>query len=207
MFGLSEGSTIERGQIGWGSSAEAGTSASGIDQREAILMPYLQAFANYRDTVRSLARKEVSTSKASQEILALCDRLRDEELIELGVALEDHDDGRALVKLVPAEKLRQARDKRLLELEEKAARKKEEAAKKERKRLEELFAGRTPPEILFRNSAEFEGFQFDDDGVPLRDDEGKELANKRRKKLLQEREKQAKLHAKWIAAGRPQGET
>ena len=47
-------------------------------------MPYLSTLASFRDTVRLEAR----ALKASN-ILAVCDKLRDEVLPELGVRLED----------------------------------------------------------------------------------------------------------------------
>lgn len=54
-------------------------------QREQILMPYLSALSTFRDQVRKLAIAKADPS----EILALTDRLRDYELAELGVALDD----------------------------------------------------------------------------------------------------------------------
>jgi hypothetical protein len=56
-------------------------------QRETTLMPYLRALSAFRDEVRKLA-----ISKADpKEILALSDRLRDYQLAELGVALDDQE--------------------------------------------------------------------------------------------------------------------
>lgn len=54
-------------------------------QREQVLMPYLSALSTFRDQVRKLAIAKADPS----EILALTDRLRDYELAELGVALDD----------------------------------------------------------------------------------------------------------------------
>ena len=53
-------------------------------QTEELVMPYLSTLASFRDTVRLEAR----ALKASN-ILAVCDKLRDEVLPELGVRLED----------------------------------------------------------------------------------------------------------------------
>lgn len=50
-------------------------------------MPYLRVLSSFRDEVRRLALKSAN----SKEILELCDRLRDNELIDLGVALDDQE--------------------------------------------------------------------------------------------------------------------
>ena len=56
-------------------------------QREAILMPYVRALSNFRDDVRKKAMAQVPHS----EFLELTDRLRDEELVSLGIALDDQE--------------------------------------------------------------------------------------------------------------------
>jgi hypothetical protein len=56
-------------------------------QRESVLMPYLRALSGFRDQVRQLAM----SGAASSEFLALSDRLRDEDLVDLGVALDDQE--------------------------------------------------------------------------------------------------------------------
>lgn len=50
-------------------------------------MPYLRVLSSFRDEVRKLALKGAN----SKEILELCDRLRDNELVDLGVALDDQE--------------------------------------------------------------------------------------------------------------------
>jgi cysteinyl-tRNA synthetase len=59
-------------------------------------MPYLRALSSFRDEVRKLALKGAS----SKEILELCDRLRDNELVDLGVALDDQE-GACLYPRIP----------------------------------------------------------------------------------------------------------
>lgn len=87
-------------------------------------MPYLTALAEFRNTVRDVAR----TQKCS-DILTICDALRDDVLPNLGVRLEDRDGGAVSIKLVDRETLLRERD----------AKKQAEAQKqalKEKKRLE-----------------------------------------------------------------------
>lgn len=64
-----------------------GMNADACTQRESILKPYLTAMSTFRDKVRKLAMEGAPAS----EILALSDQLRDIDLVELGVALDDQD--------------------------------------------------------------------------------------------------------------------
>jgi hypothetical protein len=52
-------------------------------------MPYIRSLSTFRDSVRRLAMGKGDT--ALQDILALCDRLRDVDLVPLGVALDDQE--------------------------------------------------------------------------------------------------------------------
>ena len=52
-------------------------------------MPYLGVLSTFRDDVRQLAIGKGDT--ALKDILALCDKLRDSDLVPLGVALDDQD--------------------------------------------------------------------------------------------------------------------
>lgn len=52
-------------------------------------MPYLRSLSTFRDGVRRLAMERNETSL--KDILALCDKLRDVDLVPLGVALDDQE--------------------------------------------------------------------------------------------------------------------
>ncbi len=58
-------------------------------QREEVLMPYLRALSSFRDGVRQLAISQ--GDGAAKEILKLCDKLRDIDMVPLGVALDDQE--------------------------------------------------------------------------------------------------------------------
>ena len=60
-----------------------------VDQREEILLPYLGVLSSFRDGIRQSAISKADS--ALKEILKLCDRLRDEDLVPLGVALDDQE--------------------------------------------------------------------------------------------------------------------
>ena len=154
-------------------------------------MPYLRALSTFRDGVRRLAREGGEAS----DILALSDRLRDQEMVDLGVALDDQDDGKALVKLVPAEQLRAGRDQNAAIAREKAERKASSQATAEAKRLEKLEKGRTPPQEMFKIGYT----KWDVDGVPTHDEAGEELSKNAVKKHRKAWEQQQKLHDAYLA--------
>lgn len=50
-------------------------------------MPYLHTLSNFRDQIRRLAREQVPYN----EFLKQCDNLRDVQLVDLGVSLDDQE--------------------------------------------------------------------------------------------------------------------
>ena len=92
--------------------------------------------------MRILAR----SNAAASECLKLSDALRDNDLVDLGISLEDTEDGQALVKLVPAAQLQAARREKEAAAAEKAARKAQAAEQARLKRLENLEKGRVAPD-------------------------------------------------------------
>jgi hypothetical protein len=54
-------------------------------------MPYLNVLSNFRDNVRQFAKEKMTHN----DFLALSDKLRDDDLVELGVLLDDQE-GKAL---------------------------------------------------------------------------------------------------------------
>lgn len=124
-------------------------SKSATDDHEAVVMPYVQSVAEFRNLVREQAK-----ALKAFDILKLCDDLRDDVLPNLGVRLEDKDDGKYAVKLVD-------RDMLLREREAKQAAEAERALEKERKKqaLAEAAAAkeaqrRVNPKEMFLNETE-----------------------------------------------------
>ncbi|KAF9556389.1 hypothetical protein BGW38_009198, partial [Lunasporangiospora selenospora] len=153
--------------------------------------------SSFRDTVRSYARE----GRPAKDILALSDKLRDEDLERLGVSLDDREDGTALIKFIPAEELAAQRQAKVQAANEKAARKEEAARAKEAARLAKLEKGKASHLDMFRqspNAAEYGSFE-DATGIPLTDKEGQELPKSRKKKLTKEWEAQKKLHEEYLA--------
>ncbi|KAF9482214.1 hypothetical protein BDN70DRAFT_875310 [Pholiota conissans] len=192
MFGLGEGETK---QIGWGQLDETGANTN----REEILMPYLRTLSSFRDNVRKLAMAKGET--ALKDILALCDKLRDSDLVPLGVALDDQEDGKALVKLVsPAELIKAREEKRAL-ADAKAAKKAASVEAERQKRLAKIEKGRVSPQDMFKPPNVPEGTygSWNEQGLPLTDCEGKELTKNQSKKVVKDQANQAKLHEEFLA--------
>ena len=133
----------------------------------------------------------------SKSVLELCDRLRDVDLMDKGIYLEDSDKANepALVRPVTKEILtarrigdQQRRDK-LKAKEDREKQAAEEAARKAEK-------GKINHLTMFRTD-EFSA--WDEDGIPIKDAEGKDVAKSRGKKLRKDWERQKKLHETWLA--------
>ena len=206
MLGLGEGPARD-GDLSWGHAPRASSAMdtassmslslddSALD-RDEIAAPFVRVLSSFRDRVRQLAR----TNASSSEFLKLADTIRDMELVDLGVALEDQEDGQALFKFVPAEQLQSQRAEKERAQAEKAARKAAAAEAVRIKRREQLERGRVPPQDMFRapHTDEYRG--WDEQGIPTQDQQGEALSKKRRKNLEKEYERQIKLHAEYIAA-------
>lgn len=232
MFGLGEGPPAE---IGWGTLrhgviegaadvsslscryCEMATMLSTKVQRDEVLMPYLRVLSAFRDEVRSKAIEKAPLT----DFLKLSDRLRDDDLIPLGVALDDQEgklvcilvtlcdstnlslctDGKALVKLVHPSVLKQARAEKLAAAQEKERKKAASKQSEREKRLAKLERGKLPPQEMFKppNVPEGTYSSWDDKGIPLTDGEGNELSKGKAKKVAKEWEEQAKLQEVWTA--------
>jgi len=192
MFGLGEG---EKTELGWGQQDETG----GTVDREQILMPYLGVLSSFRDDVRRLAIGKGDT--ALKDILALCDKLRDSDLIPFGVALDDQEDGKALVKLVSPAQLIKAREEKRAILEEKAAKKAAAVEAERQKRQQKIEKGRVSPKDMFKppNVPQGKYSSWDESGIPLTDGDGEELSKNQTKKVQKDHADQAKLHEEFLA--------
>ncbi|KAF8629904.1 hypothetical protein AX15_003256 [Amanita polypyramis BW_CC] len=192
MFGLGEGESTE---VGWGQENKDNNAIN----RDEILMPYLQTLSSFRDGVRRLAISK--NESALRDILLLCDKLRDTDLVPLGVALDDQDDGKALVKLVPPAELIRARDEKRAIQEAKAAKKAAHVEVERQKRLQKLEKGRLEAEQMFKPPHVPNGSygSWDDQGIPLTEGEGRELSKNQAKKVRKQWEDQKRLHDEFLA--------
>lgn len=157
---------------------------------EALVMPFLRAVSRTRDEIRKLA----PTSASKKEVLGLSDRIRDEDMTNLGVYLDDRPGKGALVKFIPKAEL-------LAQREEKAAKERAKAEQKEaaklalqKQELEKAEKAKVSPLDMFRNE---KYSAWDEEGLPTHDKEGKEVPKSAGKKLRKEWERQKKVHEEW----------
>lgn len=192
VFGLASESAKD---IGYGANG-----SNNEQSRESAIAPVLDAFCEFRDSVRTTARKE--KSDGSRQILALSDSVRDDVLPELGIRLEDRGvDQPAVWKLEDAGTLvMEIQRKREGEARRKHQVEKQKAAKAA-KLAEDLEKGRLSPSLMFKEGKEYCGkyIAFDERGMPTTDSEGKELSKSAIKGLAKARTRQEKLHAKFLA--------
>jgi len=129
------------------------------------------------------------------ECVTSSDRIRDEDLTNLGVYLDDRPDGQAsLIKFVPKAEL-------LAQREEKAAKEQEKAAQKEAARLargkleeekeEKREKAKISPMDMFRGDERFG--EWDEEGMPVKMKNGEEVLKSQLKKLRKDWERQKKL--------------
>jgi len=152
----------------------------------------------YKDVLQNF-RSEAGTLRESptlsQEILQLCDRVRDVDLWNLGVYLEDRDgDQPALIRPITKE-LRVSR----VEKEERENQKQAAKEQREREVAAKADKGRQSHLEIFRTD---EYSAWDAEGLPTKDKEGKEITKSKAKKLRKESDKQKERHDAWVKANR-----
>ncbi|RPA95864.1 cysteinyl-tRNA synthetase [Choiromyces venosus 120613-1] len=198
IFGLDPTSTPNGSdRIGWADPTSSTTSSSGAEE---IALPYLRTLSTFRDNVRTLAIANPKDS-ISKDLLLLSDRLRDHDLANLGVALDDRDFAKgapALIKFVPAEELIAAREEKERRAAEKERKKEEARLRKEEEDRKKEETARVSHLEMFKNDAEFS--EWDEQGIPTRSKDGTEVTKSRRKALVKAWERQRKLHEGWLKA-------
>ncbi|XP_050407955.1 cysteine--tRNA ligase, cytoplasmic [Patella vulgata] len=142
---------------------------------ENLVMPYLEAMAEFRDKVRQATRG--STSQV-EGILKLCDDIRDEVLPNLGVRLEDKEGRRPVIKLVDREILLQEKEEQRKAEEAKRKEKEMKAAAQAEKKKQNMI----PPSELFKHETE-KYSEFDENGMPTLMKDGTPVTKSALKKL------------------------
>lgn len=181
------------GSIDADSIKQLATKDTAASEQPVDAVPYAEVYTQFQEDVKGLADKQAP----AKDFLALCDKLRDVHLWDLGIYLEDRDAQSlpALVRplsadLIAARQQKEAQASAKLAAKEK--REREEAEKKaalaEKAKLSHL--------EMFR-VAEYSA--WDGEGLPIRDAKGEELPKSRTKKLRKEWERQKKLHEEWAA--------
>ncbi|MCJ1330785.1 hypothetical protein MMC10_007472 [Thelotrema lepadinum] len=159
--------------------------------------PYADIFSKFKTSLQSLSSQDPATSKPPQNlskaVLQLCDRLRDVDLWDQGIYLEDSltENEAAVVRPLTREMLaarREREERDFAKQKAKEEREREAAAKAEKGKLSHL--------DMFRTN---EYSAWDDEGLPLKDAEGQEITKSKTKKIRKDWERQKKLHETWLA--------
>ena len=150
---------------------------------------YASVLQNFKSDAQAIAS---SSSNLSRDILSLCDRVRNIDLWNVNIYLEDRESQPALVRPVTAA-LSVARQER----DDRAKQKEIEKAKREQDAREKAQKGKLSHKDMFRTE---EFTAWDDDGLPTKMANGDEVAKSRSKKLKKDWERQKKAHEAWLAA-------
>lgn len=170
--------------LGWETKGET----EGND--EAIKLQFAQSISKIRDEIRSLG-----IESKNQELLKLSDRIRDVDLLNLGISIDDRNGATGLVKVLTVEEqqqLVQQQADKLKGIQEKEAKKAQDKLLKQQQEKERLEKASIKPQDLFKDSSKYS--QWDEDGVPTKDSQGEEISKSARKKLLKQWNAQKKLH-------------
>lgn len=163
----------------------------GIDMESAVI-PFASLLSDFREEVR-----QISLQEKSQQLLALCDNLRDERLPGLGVLMEDQG-GRRVLKYVGKEFALKEKEKKALALAEKQRNKDEQKKKEEELKRAREAAAAIPPEDLFRSQTQ-KYSQFDEKGIPTHDVQGQPITDSQKKKLRKQWQVQEKKYKEHLA--------
>jgi len=167
--------------------------AAGSTDPEALVMPYLRNVSRIRDEIRKLA----PTSTSKKQILGLSDRIRDDDLTNLGVYLDDRGENQgALIKFVPKAELLAQREEKAAKEREKVAQKEAARLAREKLELEKAEKAKVSPLDMFRD----ERFSaWDEDGLPTKTKDGEDVPKSALKKMKKDWERQKKAHEEWKA--------
>ncbi|CAH0474444.1 unnamed protein product [Peronospora belbahrii] len=161
------------------------------DEQEALLYSLIK----FRAAVREEALRDLNQS-GNMRILALCDTLRNEELPQLGIQVEDLAPGSSVFKLLSLEEREAVRR---VESDEQEIKTDGEAALELRNKQQELeMLMQIAPSDLFRKSPEFaDRFNmFDTNGFPTLEN-GEPIKKSQRKKLAKKLAKYEKSYMKY----------
>ncbi|OTB07681.1 hypothetical protein M426DRAFT_8282 [Hypoxylon sp. CI-4A] len=167
--------------------------SSGVKDLDYLVYPYLRAIARLRDELRRLAPTTSPETKAS--ILALSDRVRDVDLTNLSVYLEDRQDQPSLPIPRPAAQILADREEKAAREAEKAREKEEAKRAREKAEEEKWEKAKLAPEDMFKNDERYS--EWDANGLPTKMKDGSEVPKSQSKKLKKDWDRQKKAHGEY----------
>ena len=183
------------------SNLDFGFKAAQGSANEVDIFPYVQVVSSFRDSLRTLASESLSSKSTSdgaqiaRSVLGMCDQLRDQDLFNLGVILEDRETSpTALIKLVDSDAIERIKAEKERGQQKEDERKQREAALRNEKLAAQMAKACIDPRTMFKTT---EYSAWDEEGLPTHDKDGIEITKSRRKKLQKEFEAQLKLSQKY----------
>jgi cysteinyl-tRNA synthetase len=177
-----------------------GYSVSESGDYESNVKPLLDAFALFRDQVRTAARdKKLNESgQTSKVILKECDNVRDKVLPMLGVRLEDNVElGKGIWKLADVKTLLKEMERKKQEQKEKNEARLKELEIKENNAREKYEKSLIAPKDLYKDEASLQKYsEWNEDGIPtVLKEENKPVSNSQTKNFQKAQKQQEKLYA------------
>jgi cysteinyl-tRNA synthetase len=167
---------------------------AGVRDPEELGLPYLRATSKLRDELRRTALSAAPEVKKS--IHTLSDRIRDFDLTNIGVYLDDRPDGQpSLIKFIPAAKLIADREAKDAEEAKRAKAKEESRLSKEKKEAEERKKAKIPTNQLLDNDERFS--EDRESGLPTKLKDGSTVPKSLLKKLKKELDAHERLREKY----------
>lgn len=171
---------------------------TGSRDLEKLALPYLRSASQIRDELRRIVSSQTAETKKS--LLALTDRIRDQDLTNLGVYLDDRADNQpSLIKFIPAADLIAAREQKAAEAAEKARKKEEARLAREKQEQEAREKAKVPPEQLFKADERYSA--WDEQGLPAKMKDGSDVPKSQLKTLKKAWDRQKKAHEDLKAKG------
>ena len=157
-----------------------------INQEEAIA-PYINVLINFRDEIKTICILE----KDPKKVLSICDKLRDEILPNLGIKIEDKGKKEKSIW-------------KFFDKEQYLIEKEKENELKENRRKQKEFEEKENELRLSQSAKEYFASQidkyseFDEFGVPIKNEKGEMLSQEKYNKLKKDFAKHEKQHQKWL---------
>lgn len=171
---------------------------AGSRDLEKLALPYLRGVSRIRDELRRIVSTQSAETKKA--LLALTDRIRDQDLTNLGVYLDDRPDNQpSLIKFIPAAELIAAREEKAAQAAEKARKKEEARLAREKAEQEAREKAKVPPEELFKGDERYGA--WDAQGLPTKMKDGSDVPKSQQKQLKKLWDKQKRAHEDLKAKG------
>ena len=194
LFGYEGGDKHDHGDGGGEAFASSSSGDGGSGESDnSFGNAVMDVLASFRDQVRNVARETKNSA-----LLAICDVVRDEQLVEAGVRLEDKASGTAIWKREDAVTLRREAEERRLAVAQAARLKVEKALATAMREHEKLAKLALLPDVVTALSDKYR--PFDLETGPTHDAEGNELDDKAKKKGKKDVEKELKVRGPLLKA-------